>query len=187
MENHNSISALLLIQLIVLGLFIVIDQLLGVLGATGLLQTVSSLVLFTVFVIVTFVFFVQLMLRKSWNASFVFLFGVFILYAAYAIGIYMVKDIGSGLTVGMMLLTVVGLVLVPRPHKRVVVEHEHNDAKPKNEDEVLVASTHGNKVHRPSCTVVSRVPKEDRIPFDSFNDAVKQGYIGCKLCAPDKK
>lgn len=47
---------------------------------------------------------------------------------------------------------------------------------------VLVASATGKKVHRRTCPTVSRIPKEKRVTFTSEQQALEEGYSGCKIC-----
>jgi micrococcal nuclease len=46
----------------------------------------------------------------------------------------------------------------------------------------------GNKraatFHRPSCKLVEKVPEKGRIVFHNRSDAIKIGYVPCKICKP---
>lgn len=53
---------------------------------------------------------------------------------------------------------------------------------------VYAASYVGNKntrkLHYIKCTYVSRMNNSNKVFFDSLQDAVKAGYVPCKVCSP---
>jgi hypothetical protein len=46
----------------------------------------------------------------------------------------------------------------------------------------LVASSTSKKYHRLACRYASKIKTENRIYFESVEDATKQGYLPCKIC-----
>lgn len=48
----------------------------------------------------------------------------------------------------------------------------------------LVAAREGRLVHRGECDWVGRIAKEQRLPFNSFEEARAQGYRACPVCDP---
>ena len=198
MNINKALSGLLLVQLVVLGLSL-LNIIMGFAESTS---TIISSVLFTVFVIVTFLLFATLVLKRRWSGSEFYVFGVLVIYVIYAIGLYLIEQYSSTATIATMVMTITGLIVVPTRRRRnalTALKAEEDKildeigslkkdlGSLKHEDDVLVASKNGNKIHRPSCMVAGRIDKEDRVSYDTFNDAVKAGYIACKLCAPDKK
>lgn len=48
----------------------------------------------------------------------------------------------------------------------------------------LVAAREGRLVHRGECDWVGKIAKEQRLPFNSFEEARGQGYRACPVCDP---
>jgi len=48
----------------------------------------------------------------------------------------------------------------------------------------LVASSSSKKYHRPDCRYAAKIKPENRIYFDSEQEARRQGYLPCKTCNP---
>ena len=48
----------------------------------------------------------------------------------------------------------------------------------------LVGNKRSKKYHRPGCSAVGRMSPDNRVPFDTANDAKAAGYEPCKLCKP---
>jgi len=46
------------------------------------------------------------------------------------------------------------------------------------------ASKNSNKYHYPSCEWAQRISKQNLIIFKSPEDAVRAGYVPCKVCRP---
>ena len=49
---------------------------------------------------------------------------------------------------------------------------------------VLFGSRKSNKFHRPTCQYVQRIKGGNLVGFRSREEAVKMGYVPCKVCRP---
>ena len=49
---------------------------------------------------------------------------------------------------------------------------------------MFVASSNSKKYHRSSCKFSKEIPAQNKIYFNSSNEAKKQGYEPCKVCKP---
>ncbi|MGV8174729.1 MAG: Ada metal-binding domain-containing protein [Methanothrix sp.] len=61
------------------------------------------------------------------------------------------------------------------------------DERPRSafdEEDLLVGSITSKKYHRPDCRYAQKIKPENLISFSSIDDAMKQGYIPCKVCNP---
>lgn len=47
-----------------------------------------------------------------------------------------------------------------------------------------VASKNSNKFHRPSCRWAKKIAAKNLCGFQSREEALKKGYIPCKVCRP---
>lgn len=59
---------------------------------------------------------------------------------------------------------------------------EKSVSLPKGDKDGLIASGTSKKYHRLGCRYASKIKPENRIYFESVEDATKQGYLPCKVC-----
>lgn len=56
--------------------------------------------------------------------------------------------------------------------------------KKKDTEQTYIGNKRAQSFHRPSCKVVAKIPEKSKIIFRSRSDAIKIGYIPCKVCKP---
>lgn len=56
--------------------------------------------------------------------------------------------------------------------------------KKKDTEEVYLGNKRSQVFHRPSCKAVEKIPEKSKIIFHNRSDAIKIGYIPCKVCKP---
>ncbi|MBI4355878.1 MAG: hypothetical protein HY597_05495 [Candidatus Omnitrophica bacterium] len=85
------------------------------------------------------------------------------------------------LLIGVALLSTLGTA-VPS----YAADPQHPDwAIQKNPQEfVLFGSSKSNKFHRPTCQYVQRIKEGNLVGFRSREEALRMGYVPCKVCRP---
>ncbi len=56
--------------------------------------------------------------------------------------------------------------------------------QPEWKEFVLFGSRKSNKFHRPTCQYVQRIKAGNVVGFRSREEAIKMGYVPCKVCRP---
>ncbi len=56
--------------------------------------------------------------------------------------------------------------------------------KKRDTEKYYVGNKRASMFHRPSCKLVEKIPDKGRIVFHSRSDAIKIGYVPCKICKP---
>lgn len=56
--------------------------------------------------------------------------------------------------------------------------------KKKDTEKNYVGNKRTNSLHRPNCKILDKIPEKNRIIFNNRADALKIGYIPCKICKP---
>lgn len=56
--------------------------------------------------------------------------------------------------------------------------------KKKDTEESYIGNKRTQSFHRPSCKNAAKVPEKNKIIFHNRSDAIKIGYIPCKVCKP---
>lgn len=56
--------------------------------------------------------------------------------------------------------------------------------KKKDTERHYVGNKRASTFHRPSCKAVEKIPDKGRIVFHNRSDAIKIGYVPCKICKP---
>jgi hypothetical protein len=74
--------------------------------------------------------------------------------------------------------------MVRPPSLTKMAKRRRETVTPKESGTNCVASTKGNRFHRPSCQYGRRVPRGDRVSFADREEAIAQGYSPCKVCKP---
>ncbi len=65
-----------------------------------------------------------------------------------------------------------------------VIEEVRQEEENRSEEGEFVASTSSKKYHLPECRYAVKIREENRIYFQSAEDAEDQGYEPCKVCNP---
>lgn len=55
---------------------------------------------------------------------------------------------------------------------------------PEQSKQVFVGSANSNKYHYPDCKWALKIKPENKITFDSSEEAKGAGYVPCKACSP---
>ncbi|MBP1749962.1 MAG: nuclease (SNase protein) [Deltaproteobacteria bacterium] len=56
--------------------------------------------------------------------------------------------------------------------------------KKKDTEKYYVGNKRTSGFHRPSCTAAGKIPEKGKIIFHNRSDAIKIGYVPCKICKP---
>ncbi len=56
--------------------------------------------------------------------------------------------------------------------------------KKKDSEKYYVGNKRAAAFHRPSCKAVEKIPDKSKIVFHNRSDAIKIGYVPCKICKP---
>ena len=56
--------------------------------------------------------------------------------------------------------------------------------KKRDTEKYYVGNKRSSQFHRPTCKSVEKIPDKGRIVFHSRSDAIKIGYVPCKICKP---
>ncbi len=75
--------------------------------------------------------------------------------------------------------------LLLNAQKRAMAEDKGIWAEKKRDTEkYYVGNKRASTFHRPSCKAVEKIPDKARIVFHNRSDAIKIGYVPCKICKP---
>lgn len=56
--------------------------------------------------------------------------------------------------------------------------------KKKDTEQIYIGNKRARTFHRPSCKIVEKIPEKSKIIFRNRSDAIKIGYIPCRVCKP---
>lgn len=69
-----------------------------------------------------------------------------------------------------------------KPSKPIVPREDQKGKEKAQKDQEIIGSTGSNKCHKPTCSYAHSISQDNRIHFDSQEDAEKQGYEPCGVC-----
>lgn len=56
--------------------------------------------------------------------------------------------------------------------------------KKQDTEKQYIGNKRASTFHRPTCKAVEKIPEKSRIVFHNRSDAIKIGYVPCKICKP---